>query len=190
MRLIVDNYFKQFKAEINRIKLNVTNDIRDMKSDLIKLYYETTSTTESVDAIIVHYIENKTNDLETYVKQFLHSKNNVNNTTLSPIHRRNNTSQAVSKSVMMNSRLILPMSLITNTSAKTQGLSQKHFTRNNFSHIKNPIRRIMSQNKGSTNKDNKIALQADTMPHHNVVGVVNNFPLVIKKNIPRANKYS
>ncbi|KAL1453035.1 hypothetical protein WDU94_007211 [Cyamophila willieti] len=86
MKQILDTYFVQFKdeisrikqnvtsdikEEINRIKVNVTNDIKDMKNDLIKLYYETTSTTESVDAIIVHYIENKTYNLEAYIKQAL-----------------------------------------------------------------------------------------------------------------------
>ncbi|XP_008477434.1 origin recognition complex subunit 1-like [Diaphorina citri] len=68
IKTIVDAYFKQFKEEIHRLENNMTSDVKVMKSNLIELYYETTSTTECVDSVIVHYIENRTSDLERYVK--------------------------------------------------------------------------------------------------------------------------
>uniref|UniRef100_A0A8D8TZI1 Uncharacterized protein n=1 Tax=Cacopsylla melanoneura TaxID=428564 RepID=A0A8D8TZI1_9HEMI len=118
MKQILDTYFVQFKDEINRIKqnltsdikeeivrikLNVTNDIKDMKTDLIKLYYETTSTTESVDGIIVHYIENKTYDLEAYVKQALRdmqNKSNANTIAVSTVHMINGTNNGIKRDVL------------------------------------------------------------------------------------------
>lgn len=185
IKLIADSYFKQFKAELNKIENNVTNDIKDMETNLVHLYYETTSTTESVDSLIIHYIENKTNDLETYVKKCLHIKTDVM-TNLSSNHARkqniiNNKTLALNKHQTMNqtnkpsmaiqSLINTPVFFSANTSYIKQGLMAKQSKK--FSQIMS-IRKHM-------NKIQRVSGSQNNNNPQNMMGIVTKLPLAIKK---------
>lgn len=186
IKLIANSYFKQFKAELNKIEYNVSNDIKDMETNLVHLYYETTSTTESVDSLIIHYIENKTNDLETYVKKCLHMKTDVM-TNLSSNHARkqniiNNKTLALNKHQTMNqtnklsiaiqSLINAPVFFTANTSDIKHQVSMAKQNQK-FSQIQS-IRNHMNIIHGSQKSQNNNNPQ-------NMMGIVTKLPLAIKK---------